>query len=106
MNTISVDRAVIQSCLSVFCGPTWRGETHTPSGESRAHFPRSQSKVGKTKVRNVLFLNGEGYWEIPGRHGLVLAKQLLGILDEADDDDDGGAGHADKEHDLEDMHGE
>ena len=37
---------------------------------------------------------------------LIFAKEFLGVFHEADDDDDGGAGHANKEHDLQDVHGE
>ena len=108
MNTIAVDRALFQSCLMRFLWFRFaRGETHTPSGESSAHSRASQPKVGKSKVRNVLLRNGERVLEATdraGRHGLILAEELLGVFDEADDDDDGGAGHADKEHDLEDVH--
>jgi hypothetical protein len=65
---------------------------HTPSGEFSAHWMVSQSKVG-------------GIQGFP-RRLLILSEELLGVFNEADDDDDGGAGHADKEHDFEDVHGE
>jgi len=36
----------------------------------------------------------------------VFSEKFLGVFDEADENDDGGAGEADEEHDLEEMHGE
>jgi hypothetical protein len=35
---------------------------------------------------------------------LILAEELLSIFNKTDDDDDGGAGHSYKEHDLERVH--
>ena len=45
--------------------------------------------------------------KVAGRDGRwlsILAEKLLSVFDEADDHDDCGAGHAHKEHDLQDMH--
>jgi len=39
-----------------------------------------------------------------GSRGLILAEELVGIFDEANDHNDGGAGHADEEHDLQNVH--
>jgi hypothetical protein len=41
-----------------------------------------------------------------GMLALVVSEELLSVFDEADNDDNGGAGEANEEHDLEDMHGE
>ncbi len=35
---------------------------------------------------------------------LILAEEFLGVFNEADDDNDGRASHADEEHDLKDVH--
>ena len=35
---------------------------------------------------------------------LILAEELLGIFYKADNDNDGRAGHANEEHDLQDVH--
>jgi len=54
MNRIAADRAVFQSSLGVSSSQKWQGETQTPSGESRAHFPSSQSKVGNYRGQDAL----------------------------------------------------
>jgi len=55
-------------------------------------------------------VKGEGRegWEVPEGvlDWLIFAKEFLGVFNEADDDDDGGAGHANEEHDLQNVHGE
>lgn len=36
--------------------------------------------------------------------GFVRTEEFMDVFHEADDDDDGGASHADKEHDLQNVH--
>ena len=42
-------------------------------------------------------------WE-GGSSGLVRAEKFVDIFHKTDDDDDGGASHADEEHDLQNVH--
>ena len=39
-----------------------------------------------------------------GRKGSVFSKELLGIFNKADQNDDGRSGQAEEEHNLEDTH--
>ena len=87
----------------VFVVPDFRGETHTPSGEFSAHSRASQPKL---ELFGGLRHEDEGLeaTDCATVRGLIFAEELLGVFNEADDDHNGGAGHADEEHDLKDMH--
>ena len=113
MNRITADRALLQCYRGVFVNLDFAGETHTPSGESSAHLSASQLKVGVfwgdfgVSFRNALQSKGSE----PPREGvrlpvafLVLAEELLGIFNKADDYHYRRSGHAHEEHDLEDVH--
>ena len=66
-------------------------------GEGRVEWEVSAGRYARLKW----LVSDSPIWD-----SLIFAKEFLGVFHEADDDDDGGAGHANKEHDLQDVHGE
>jgi hypothetical protein len=112
MNRITADRALFQRSRSVF-GSKFLGAKRTRPAVSLVRIPLPVNQ-------NLEFLEeraGAPDWGREGHgreeHGrtepawarwLILAEELLGVFDEADDHDYGGAGHAHEEHDLQDVH--
>jgi hypothetical protein len=67
--------------------------------------PIWDSLIGDSPIWDSL-IGDSSIWDSLIWDSLIFAKEFLGVFHEADDDDDGGAGHANKEHDLQDVHGE
>ena len=93
---------LVSAFQCVFVVPVFERETHTPSGEFSAHSRASQPKLelfGGLRHEDVAEATdcATVLW-------LILAEELLGVFDEADDHHNGGAGHAHEEHDLKDVH--
>jgi apolipoprotein N-acyltransferase len=102
MNRVTADRALFQSSCSVFWCQFWRAKRRRPA----VSLERIETPVNQN-LENLH--RGEELEEVEkcgriGSRGLILAEELVGIFDEADDHNDGGAGHADEEHDLKNVH--
>jgi hypothetical protein len=77
-----------------------KGEGRVEWEVSAGRYARLKWLVSDSPIRD------SPIWDSLIWDSLIFAKEFLGVFHEADDDDDGGAGHANKEHDLQDVHGE
>jgi hypothetical protein len=82
-----------------------KGEGEGGMGSLGGRYARLKWLVSDSPIRDSLIRNSL-IWDSLIWDSLIFAKEFLGVFHEADDDDDGGAGHANKEHDLQDVHGE
>ena len=105
MNRITADRALFQRSRSVF-GSKFRQAKRTRPAVSlvRIPLPVNQNLEFLEERAGAPDWGGRNMVERAGRGWLILAEELLGVFDEADDHHHGGAGHAHEEHDLQDVH--
>lgn len=99
---------LVSAFQCVFVVPVFERETHTPSGEFSAHSMVSQPKVASFRagIGNIRRRQVKAFSRIalPETLRLVFSEELVGVFNEADENNDGGAGEAYKKQDLQKTH--